>query len=133
MFNRSERFSSPEPHRIRRVPGSPNSEQLLDDQVLEELLGRLEDMPADACYPLQIAFYEKMLGCDLVLPVPAGTNLQQGLPIVMLENPRGEKGLPLFTNEHNLASWVEEPTDYVILPFTTLCGYALRRSWITSS
>lgn len=125
MFNRSERFFSPEPNRIRRVPGSPNSMQLLDDSVLEELLGSLDDMPVDACYPLQIAFYEKMLNCDLLLPVPAGTNLQQGLPIVMLENPRGEKGLPLFTNERNLESWVEEATEYVMLPFTTLCGYAI--------
>jgi hypothetical protein len=125
MFNRSDGASQYGPHRVKRVPGSPDSKKLMTDAVLEEMVGQLTALPLEACYPLQIAFYEKLLTCDLLLPVPAGTRVEQGLPIVMLENARGDKGLPLFTTEQNLGLWVEESTDYVILPFPQICCYAM--------
>lgn len=125
MFNRFDGASQYGPHRVRRVPGSPDSLQLMADSLLEEMLGQLEALPLEACYPLQVSFYEKLITCDLLLPVPAGTRLDQGLPIVMLENGHGEKGLPLFTTEQNMGLWLEEDTDYVILPFTQICGYAM--------
>ncbi len=114
-----------EPPHIRRVPGSPVSGKFLMDDVLETLLTSLENASSEAGYGLQLSFYEKLLTCDLLLPVPIGTQLSDGLPLMTLENPRGEVGLPLFTNETNLAEWEDEPTEYVILPFARLCGYAI--------
>lgn len=111
---------------LKKVPGSPDAMRLLDDQVLEDMLDQLESLQAESSYPLQISFYETLLQCDLLLPVPAGTELAIEMPVVMLENGRGEKGLPLFTSESNMALWLEdEPTDYVYMPFVALCGYAL--------
>jgi hypothetical protein len=125
MRDHFDRFFSGKTPRIRRVPGSQLSGKLLEDQVLEVLLNRLDELSSDSCYPLQLSFYEKLLHCDLLLPVPVGTNLQQGLPIITLENARGEMGLPIFTNENTLGLWDEEPTEYIILSFPKLCGYAL--------
>jgi hypothetical protein len=125
MRNQFDRSFSGEPPHIKRVPGSPRSGQLLGDEVLETLLNRLEKTAPDHCYPLQLSFYEKLLKCDLLLPVPVGTQLDDGLPLLTLENARGEIGLPVFTNEANLAQWGDEPTEYVILPFSKLCGYAI--------
>jgi len=111
---------------LKKVPGSPDAMQLLDEQILEEMLNQLEASSAEAGYPLQISFYEKLMQCDLLLPVPAGTRMGMEMPVIMLENGRGEKGLPLFTSENNMALWLEgEPTDYVFMPFVALCGYAI--------
>ena len=125
MREHFDRFFSGKPPHVRRAPGSQASGQFLDDQVLDVLLNKLEALEPDACYPLQLSFYEKLLKCDLLLPVPVGTRLDEGLPLVTLENARGELGMPIFTNESTLALWDEEPTEYVILPFAKLCGYAL--------
>ena len=114
-----------EPPHVRRVPGSPVSGRFLADTVLETLLNSLEHASSETGYGLQLSFYEKLLTCDLLLPVPVGTQLSDGLPLMTLENPRGEVGLPLFTNETNLAEWEDEPTEYVILSFPRLCGYAI--------
>lgn len=125
MRNQNDRFFPGEPPHVRRVPGSPGSGQFLGNEVLETLLSRLEQTPPSSCYPLQLSFYEKLLKCDLLLPVPVGTILDEGLPLMTLENARGELGLPVFTNETNLAKWDDDPTEYVILPFAKLCGYAI--------
>jgi len=116
---------SGKPEKVKRALGSPTTGKFLEDEVLANLLDRLDQVAPDACYPLQLSFYQKLLECDLLLPVPVGTELKQGIPLITLENPRGEVGLPIFTNEETLALWDDEPTEYVILPFAKLCGYAL--------
>ena len=125
MRDQFDRFFPGEPPRVRRVPGSPLSGKFLEDEELGTLLDTLEQMAPEACYPVQLSFYQKLLQCDLLLPVPVGTQLQLGLPLITLENERGEVGLPIFTNETNLEQWDDEPTEYVIMPFSKLCGYAL--------
>lgn len=125
MREQFDQYFPGEPPRVRRVPGSPQSGKLLEEEVLATLLDRLDETSSEDCYPLQLSFYQKILQCDLLLPVPIGTQLQMGLPLVTLENPQGEVGLPIFTSEESLALWDDEPTEYVILPFSKLCGYAM--------
>lgn len=110
---------------FNRQPQSQSGQNLFGDDRLEESLGGLTDAAYDERYPLQVAFYEKLLQCELLLPVPSGTNLKKGLPILALENNQGEKGMPLFTSEKTLNLWVDESKDYVTMPFGTLCAYAL--------
>jgi|GEM_PF-2665468 len=125
MRDHLDRPFQEEPPRIRRVPGTPQGGTLLEDEVFTNLLDELELTSCDSSYPLQINFYKALLACDLLLPVPVGTQLHEGLPLFTLENSKGEVGLPIFTNEVNLAEWDDEPMEYMILPFSKLCGYAL--------
>ncbi len=125
MLENFDRFFSKDPRRIKKVPGSPSAMSLPDEEALMALLAQLEQSSGAANYPLQATFYQKMLDSELLLPVPAGTRLSSGLPIILLENSRGEKGLPLFTSEKNMETWAEEPTDYIVMPFAMLCAYAL--------
>jgi hypothetical protein len=125
MLNRFDRFfnrGNRRPQDFFAREGEPN---LLSDACLRDMLGPLHDLPPEEAYPLQIGFYDKLLGCDLLLPVPMGANYAKGLPILTLENPQGERGLPIFTSEHTFSLWSDELTDYVALPFATLCGYAM--------
>ncbi|WP_373532187.1 SseB family protein [Vampirovibrio sp.] len=128
MLNQPD-FSFPhQPRRLENIPGFPTPNappHLLEDSRLEGLVQQIEHLPKNACYPLQANFYGQLMNCDLLLPVPQDANLQAGLPLLALENHAGEKGMPLFTNEQNLCVWMNEPVDYLILPFTTLCGFAL--------
>jgi hypothetical protein len=115
-----ERSDEAEPDFTRK-----ESLNLFGDERLEAMLGRLQEAPPAEQYPLQVVFYEKLMACDLLLPVPEGTNLSQGLPIIALENGDQEKGMPLFTSEATLSLWLEEEADYVALSFSALCGYAM--------
>jgi hypothetical protein len=125
MNDHFDRFPQGESPRVKRAIGSPSTGKFLEDTVLADLLDRLDNLPPEACYPLQLSFYRKMLECDLLLPVPVGTQIQAGIPLMTLENPQGEVGLPIFTSEDALARWDDEPTEYIILPFHKLCGYAV--------
>lgn len=128
MRNQPEPSFPHQPRRLDSPPGfqTPAEEQgLLDDSQLERLVSQIEHLPKNACYPLQASFYERLMRCDLLLPVPSGANLTRELPLITLENLTQEKGLPLFTNEENLCRWLDEPTDYLVMPFTSLCGFAL--------
>lgn len=128
MQNDPERPFPYQPQRLERIPGfncRTGKLNLLDNQRLETLLDQLTLQPGLVSYPLQIRFYEKLMACDLLLPVPAQSNLSQGLPLMSLENSHGEKGLPLFTSTENLLEWATEPLDFVAMPFASLCGFAL--------
>lgn len=120
FFNRNFR----QPEMIRGANGEPF---LLDDLQLEAMLAPLQDLSVRESYPLQIGFYDKLLGYDLLLPVPPGATVTRGkgLPIITLENGNGERGLPLFTSEKALSLWGDEATDYVAFSFAALCGYAM--------
>lgn len=117
-----------QPKRLSQIPGfecKTEALHLLDEHVLEDMLGQLERIPQEYCYPVQIAFYEALMQCDVLLPIPAEADLRQGLPLLSLENGKGEKGLPVFSTPDNLSLWQEEALDYLAVPFITLCGYAL--------
>lgn len=128
MQNPSEPGFSPEPKRLEYVTGFPCRNgplNLLDNHQLEQAVSQLEKQPRESAYPLQISFYEALLESDILLPVPVGANLEQGLPILSLETPSGEKGLPLFTSVENLCLWAEQETNYIAMPFASLCGFAM--------
>jgi hypothetical protein len=128
MLNQPEPPFPHQPRRLENIPGFESSKtpaDLMDNNQLQTLVQQIERLPQNACYPLQTHFYGQLIKCDLLLPVPSGVDLKQGLPLMGLENRAGQKGLPLFTTVPNLYLWIDEPTDYIILPFTTLCGFAL--------
>ncbi len=128
MLNPQEHFFPHRPKRLRNIPGFDHPTEalsLLEDQQLSQILGEVEHLPQSACYPHQVAFYEKLLHCDLLLPIPVSADLNRGLPLLSLENGNGETGLPIFTNENNLAQWTQGQNNYLPLSFTKLCAYAL--------
>ncbi len=128
MLNQPEFPFPHQPRRLENIPGfhsAKASPDLVEDSQLEKLAQQIEQLPQNACYPIQTHFYGQLIHCDVLLPVPSGVDLKEGLPLIGLENQAGQKGLPLFTNTKNLCFWINEPTDYIILPFTTLCGFAL--------
>jgi hypothetical protein len=98
---------------------------LLSDQQLEDMLTPLTELHSQASYALQVGFYDKLLGYDLLLPVPHGAFTGKGLSIVTLENAQGERGLPIFTSEKAFSLWADDGANYLALPFATLCSYAM--------
>jgi len=98
---------------------------LPDEAYLMESVSRLEQASQRERYPAQVGLYEKLLQCDLLLPVPVGADLHRGIPVIALENSQGEKGLPVFTTERNLLLWADETANFIGVPFTTLCGFAV--------
>ena len=128
MHNPLEPEFLPPPKRLENVEGFPCRNgplNLLENQELEASISKLEEAPQENAYPLQISFYQALLETDILLPVPAHADFRQGLPIMSLETPSGEKGLPLFTSPENLSLWAEQPTNYIAMPFASLCGFAL--------
>lgn len=123
--------------KARPLKVSPEStHRLPDDLELQALISLIEELPFEARYMEQSRFYEYLLGCHLLLPVAPGTDLNEGLAVLALENGRGEKALPIFSSEAALRSWCfpekgsgEEkswqPIEYLDLPFDILCTYAL--------
>ncbi len=102
----------------------------LDGAQLEGMLRRIGDTPEDQRHPLQMAFYEKLLKSMVLLPVPAGTDVSSGVPLMALENAQGELGVPVFTSENTLSQWMghtpEFDGEYVGIPFPVLCGHVLK-------
>ena len=125
--------------KVRPLRVSPESgADLPDDRELQALIALIEELPFEARYGEQNRFYEYLLGCHLLLPVAPGTDLNQGLSVLALENGHGEKALPIFSSEKALKTWCLpdkseepaqendwEPAEYLALPFDTLCSYAL--------
>jgi hypothetical protein len=125
--------------KVRPLRVSPESDaDLPDDTELQALIAIIEELPFEARYGEQNKFYEYLLGCHLLLPVAPGTDLSQGLSVLALENGHGEKALPIFSSESALKTWCFpdklsdlteerswEPSEYLALPFDTLCTYAL--------
>lgn len=127
MLNRFESFFNRYARRVEPLLGRKGEPTLLDDDLLEELLAPLQELPLQESYPLQVGFYDKLLAYDLLLPIPVGSTLSKGrgVPIVTLENMKGERGLPIFTSEKMLSLWADESTNYAAFSFATLCGYAM--------
>lgn len=102
----------------------------LEGLQLEGMLRRIGDTPEAQRYPLQMAFYEKLLKSIVLLPVPAGTDISGGVPLMALENAQGERGVPVFTSEKTLTQWMghtpEFDGEYVGIPFPVLCGHMLK-------
>ncbi len=119
--NRPQRVSPP-----AGLPQNSGPPKLLDDSQLAKLVTQMEHLPETACYPMQASFYEALLGCELLLPVPNQFNMNHQLPLMSLENATGERCLPLFTHEDHLSLWTDEPVNYLLLPFETLCSFALQ-------
>jgi hypothetical protein len=144
MLEKFGRFFMSKARPLRVSPEA--SGNLPDDQELQALIALIEELPFEARYGEQNRFYEYLLGCHLLLPVAPGTNLSEGLAVFALENGHGEKALPVFSSEAALKSWclpgsslsslekpgsetrAWEPTEYLALPFDTLCTYALEAS-----
>jgi hypothetical protein len=110
---------------FRRAKEQKSPLKLFDDAQLESMLGRIEGASPDERHLLQVTFYEKLLKCDLLLPVPTGTDTRRGIPILALENSHGERGMPVFTSEKTVLLWADDGIDYVALPFSALCRYAV--------
>lgn len=144
MLDKFDRFflSKARPLRVSPEPIS----HLPDAEQLHTLIAVLEDIPFEVRYTEQNRFYQYLLGCHLLLPVAPGTDLSQGLSVLALENGHGEKALPIFSSESTLRTWLKptpadklspdaidaldsieniEPSEYLALPFDTLCAYAL--------
>lgn len=119
------------PQRVLPPEGLPqisDPPRLLPDSQLAKLVTQLEHLPQAVCYPLQTRFYETLLECDLLLPIPNHFKSKDPsqLPLMSLENTSGERCLPIFTNEAHLNSWNDEPILYMVLPFEILCSFALQ-------
>lgn len=118
-------FKNPFATQSSRHPGYK-----LESVQLEGMLKRIGDAPEERRYPLQMAFYEKLLGSIVLLPVPTGTDIGEGVPLMALENAQGERGVPVFTSEKTLSEWMDHTDefdgDYVGIPFPVLCGHVLR-------
>lgn len=128
MHNPLEPEFSPRPKRLENIPGFPCRNgplNLLDNHALETAISQLEGEPQKSAYPLQIRFYETLLESDILLPILGDAHLSEGLPVLSLETPTGERGLPLFTSPENLSLWSDRATHYVAMPFASLCGLAL--------
>jgi hypothetical protein len=135
MLNNFERFFMSKARPLKVSPEA--SGDLPDDEELQALIAKIEDLPFEARYEEQNRFYRYLLGCHLLLPIAPGTDLSQGLSVLALENGHGERALPIFSSEAALKAWLwpehhegplksdVEPAEYLTLPFDTLCGYAL--------
>lgn len=71
------------------------------------------------------AFYHLLLESAVLLPLPAGYELDDGIPIISMEGPNGEMAIPVFTSEEAMSYWVTKPTEYVGVPFTAICTSAI--------
>lgn len=107
-------------------PGNGEKEAVLNGAVLEKAFDRLSTCPADKRYALQMSLYQQLIGSMVLIPVPKGTDTRQSIPLMTLENERGETGVPVFTSEEAMAMWVSEETEYVGLPFPMLCTHAVQ-------
>ncbi len=123
-------FLNPESTAISApAPTRPVQTMLSDERLLTlfENAVSVESEDVDATW--QMAFYETLLGYDLLLPVPVtngSTALAlQRLAVLTLENGAGERGLPVFTSVTAFSHWNDTSLAYRILPFATLCTYAM--------
>ncbi len=103
----------------------PQQAAELNGPDLEHLLNMLSLSQVVDRYPILMSLYDLLIHSIVLLPVPPGTNIDEGVPLVALENGRGEKGVPVFTSEHAMSLWVTEPTEYVGIPFSLLCTHAV--------
>lgn len=144
MLEKFGRFFMSKARPFRVSPESGGN--LPQDGELQALIALIEELPFEARYGEQSRFYEYLLGCHLLLPVAPGTNLSEGLAVLALENGHGEKALPVFSSELALKTWCLpdvsrddsdsgnaetracQATEYLALPFDTLCTYALEAS-----
>jgi len=110
----------------RSTAGNPPPEIKLNGPALEKLLHRLAVSPQNNRYPQLMSLYENLLHSMVLIPVPSGTDIRKGIPLMTLENSNGEKGVPVFTSEEAMAMWVTEETEYVGLPFPILCTHAVQ-------
>lgn len=99
--------------------------------LLERMMARVSDRPEEDRYPLLLPLYHQLMGSMVITPIPTGSamskdeTLAQGLSLMVIQNESGERGIPIFTSEEAMSFWVNEPTEYVGLPFTVLCTYAV--------
>lgn len=70
-------------------------------------------------------FYQLLIDSAVLLPLPAGYNLDDGIPIISMEGPDGETAIPVFSSEESMSYWVTKPTEYVGVPFTAICTSAI--------
>jgi hypothetical protein len=124
MFHSFDRFFERQPNQLGKHIHSSDLNLMMDGH-LEDWVGQIEAAPMAEQYPLQIRFYQQLMDCHLLLPVPANAKKHKGFPLMVLQNGQREKAVPVFTNEENLGLWTSEPTDYVALPLMELCRYAM--------
>lgn len=96
-----------------------------EDVPIDAVLAQLANTTSDQTYPLQMLLYEQLLNASLLLPVPNNVDLQIGLPITLVENPLGERAIPVFTNEKHLTNWDRNEQQYVPLSLDILAIYAM--------
>lgn len=122
-----------------RVSPEPYA-NLPDADALEAMMDVLEGMEFEQRYTEQNKFYQYLLGCHLLIPLPESDTHSSSLSVMALENGHGEKAMPIFSSEQTMRLWLKsskddvetdndwdtEPTEYIAVPFDTLCTYALQ-------
>ncbi len=109
-------------------PDAVPSIDLASNQFLEKQMHSLASSLLTNTKSERIEILKRLQTSHVLLPLPKGTtvSMDKGIPMWVLENDKGNEGVPVFTSELMLSKWVNETTNYIEISFKDLCTSAVQ-------
>ncbi len=106
----------------------PQGIDLASNQFLEKQMRSLASTLLTNTKSERIEILKRLQHSHVLLPLPKGTSVSKdkGIPMWVLENDKGNEGVPVFTSELMLSKWVNETTNYIEISFKDLCTSAVQ-------
>ncbi len=100
------------------------------DRLMLAVAAHQQANPEEICYEVMVPLYIALVDAMILVPTSGPIDEIEAensrvFRLATLKNPHGDRGIPVFTTEDALERWVDEPTEYVGLPFRILCEKVL--------